>query len=102
MKVLVLPILILFVTLLGFTAASLGDCPPWSFPDRTGPLCGEFEEGFGPALYSYTLECKKCWGHGAGWLLYITLAVIPTTVLYIIVVVFHVSAHSAPLNAFIL
>ena len=69
---------------------------------RTGLLCGECEEGFGPALYSYTLECKKCWGHGAGWLLYITLTVIPTTVLYIIVVVFHVSAPSAPLNAFIL
>ena len=69
---------------------------------RTGLLCGECEDGFGPALYSYTLECKKCWGHGAGWLLYITLTVIPTTVLFIIVVVFHISAPSPPLNAFIL
>ena len=69
---------------------------------RTGQLCGECEDGFGPALYSYTLECKKCWGQGAGWLLYITLTVIPTTVLYIIVVVFHVSATSPPLSAFIL
>ena len=57
--------------------------------------------GFSPAIYSYTLECKKCWGHGAGWLLYITLTVIPTTVLYIIVVVFHVSATSPPLNVFV-
>ena len=69
---------------------------------RTGLLCGECEDGFGPAIYSYTLECKKCWGHGAGWLLYITLTVIPTTVLYIIVVVFHVSATYPPLNAFVL
>ena len=69
---------------------------------RQGLLCGECEDNFGPALYSYTLECKKCWGHGAGWLLYITLTVIPTTALYIIVVVFHVSAPSPPLNAFIL
>ena len=68
---------------------------------RKGPLCGKCEDGFGPALYSYTLECKKCWGHGLGWLLYITLAVIPTTVLYIIVVVFHVSATSPPLHAFV-
>ena len=68
---------------------------------RTGLLCGECEDGFGPAIYSYTLECKKCWGHGAGWLLYITLTVIPTTVLYIIVVVFHVSATSPPLHAFV-
>ena len=48
---------------------------------RKGLLCGECEEGFGPALYSYTLECKRCWGHGFGWLLYITLTVLPTTVL---------------------
>ena len=51
---------------------------------RKGLLCGECEDGFGPALYSYTLECKKCWGHGLGWLLYISLTVIPTTIIYII------------------
>ena len=69
---------------------------------RTGPLCAECEDGFGPALYSYTLECSKCWGHGYGWFLYITLTVLPTTVLYFIVVLFHVSATSPPLSAFIL
>ena len=45
---------------------------------RKGLLCGECEDGFGPALYSYTLECKQCWGHGLGWLLYITLTIIST------------------------
>ena len=68
---------------------------------RKGLLCGECEDGFGPAIYSYTLECKKCWGYGLGWLLYITLAVIPTTVLYIVVVVFRFSATSPPLNVFV-
>jgi len=61
-------------------------------------LCGECEDGFGLALYSYTLECKKCWGHGLGWVLYITLTVIPTTIIYIIVVVFCISATSSPLT----
>ena len=69
---------------------------------RKGALCGNCEDGFGPALYSYQLECKKCWGHGVGWLMYITLTVIPTTVLYIIVVVFHVSVTTPPLNVFVL
>ena len=69
---------------------------------RTGQLCAECEDGFGPALYSYTLECSKCWGHGYGWFLYITLTVLPTTVLYFIVVLFHVSATSPPLSALIL
>ena len=48
MKVLVLATqtIILFVTLLGFTAASLGDCPPWSFPDTvnsTRCVCSSVE-----------------------------------------------------------
>ena len=68
---------------------------------RQGLLCGECEDGFGPAIYSYTLECKKCWGHGLGWLAYISLTVIQTTVLYIVVVVFHVSATSPPLSIFV-
>ena len=68
---------------------------------RKGLLCGECEDGFGPALYSYTLECKKCWGHGLGWLLYISLTVIPTTIIYIIIVVFRISATSSPLSAFV-
>jgi len=33
---------------------------------RKGLLCGKCEDGSGPALYSYTLECKKCWGHSFG------------------------------------
>ena len=41
-------------------------------------------------------------GHGLGWLLYVTLTIIPTTVLYIIVVIFCVSVTSLPLNAFVL
>ena len=32
---------------------------------RKGQLCGECEDDFGPAIYSYTLECTECWGHGA-------------------------------------
>ena len=68
---------------------------------RKGLLCGECEDGFGPALYSYTLECKKCWGHGLGWLLYISLTVIPTTFIYIVAVVFHISAASSSLSAFV-
>ena len=35
--------------------------------NREGPLCGKCKDGYGTALYSYTLECSKCWGHGYGW-----------------------------------
>ena len=37
--------------------------------NREGTLCGKCKDGYGIALYSYTLECSKCWGHGYGWLL---------------------------------
>ena len=32
--------------------------------NREGPLCGKCKDGYDIALYSYTLECSKCWGHG--------------------------------------
>ena len=57
---------------------------------RKGLLCGECEDGFGPALYSCTLECKRCWGHGLGWLLYISLTVTPIKV-YTSLLLFSVS-----------
>ena len=34
--------------------------------NREGRLCGRCKDGYGIALYSYTLECSKCWGHGYG------------------------------------
>ena len=52
---------------------------------RTGQLCGECEDGFGPALYSYTLEYKKYRGYDLGWILYVSLNycyTITTCILY--------------------
>ena len=37
--------------------------------NREGPLCEKCKDGYGIALYSYTLECSKCWGYGYGWVL---------------------------------
>ena len=34
--------------------------------NQEGPLCGKCKDGYGIALYSYTLECSKCWGHRYG------------------------------------
>ena len=70
--------------------------------NREGELCGKCKEGYGIALYSYTLECSKCWGHGYGWLLYYFLELFPITVLYFLVVIFHIRATSSPLSALVL
>ena len=69
--------------------------------NREGTLCGRCKDGYGIALYSYTLECRKCWGHGYGWLLYYLLELVPITVLYFLVVIFHIRATSSPLSALV-
>ena len=69
--------------------------------NREGPLCGRCKDGYGTALYSYTLECSKCWGQGYGWLLYYILELFPITVMYFLVVIFHVRATSSPLSALV-
>ena len=69
--------------------------------NREGPLCEKCKDGYGIALYSYTLECSKCWGHGYGWTLYYFLKLFPITVMYFLVVIFHVRATSSPLSALV-
>ena len=53
--------------------------------NREGRLCGKCKNGYGTALYSYTLECSKCRGHGYGWVLYYFLELFPITVMYFLV-----------------
>ena len=69
--------------------------------NREGPLCGKCKDGYGIALYSYTLECSKCWGHGYGWVLYYFMELFPITVMYFLVVIFHIRATSSPLSALV-
>jgi len=69
--------------------------------NREGELCGKCKSGYGIALYSYTLECSKCWGHGYGWVLYYFLELFPITVMYFLVVIFHIRATTSPLSALV-
>ena len=69
--------------------------------NRKGTLCSKCKDGYGIALYSYTLECSKCWGHNYGWALYYFLQLFPVTVMYFLVVIFHIRATSSPLSAIV-
>ena len=69
--------------------------------NREGTLCGKCKDGYGIALYSHTLQCSKCWGHGYGWVLYYFLELFPITVMYFLVVIFHIRATSSPLSALV-
>ena len=69
--------------------------------NRTGPLCSHCQEGLGIPVLSYTLHCLPCLESVSGWLLYIFLAVFPTTIFFLIVIIFQIRVTSAPMNAFI-
>ena len=69
--------------------------------NHESPPCGKWKDGYGIALYSYTLERSKCWGHGYGWVLYYFLELFPITVMYFLVVIFHIRATFSPLSVLV-
>ena len=69
--------------------------------DRTGVLCSHCKEGLGIPVFSSTLHCLPCLESLGGWLLYIFLAVFPTTIFFLIVIIFEIRVTSAPMNSFI-
>ena len=68
---------------------------------RTGTMCSHCKEGLGIPVFSYTLQCLPCLESLSGWVLYIFLALFPTTIFFLIVIIFQIRVTSAPMNAFI-
>ena len=69
--------------------------------NRTGLLCSQCQDGLGPAVLSYRLECLVCLDSRYGWLLYISLTMLPTTLLCIVIIVFRFDTTSASINIFL-
>ena len=68
--------------------------------NRTGLLCGQCQQGLGPAVLSYERQCAPCFDKRYGWLLYITATLIPSTILCFVVIIFQFYLTSAETNAF--
>ena len=76
-------------------------CGPYN---RRGLLCGECKEGYGPAVYSLDLKCTNCssvWSR-YGISLYLFLEFVPTTLIFICFIVFHLNITSGPLLGYVL
>ena len=70
--------------------------------NRKGLLCSECEDGFGYSLSSFSYKCVNCtntWYHIP---VYLVVQFVPTTILYIVILVFRLSAISPPMPCFIM
>ena len=67
--------------------------------NRTGPLCSTCQESLGVSVLSYEYKCVKCLGNLHGWLLYLTLALVPLTIFFFVVIYCNLDATAAPMNA---
>ena len=71
--------------------------------NRTGVLCSQCKEGLGTAIFSYSMQCLPCMSSGLGWTLFILLATFPTTILFLVVLIFQCRCiTSGPMNSYIL
>lgn len=68
--------------------------------NRTGRVCSECVDGFGPSLSSIGYECSNCSDAWHGWSLYFLLEFGPITIFYFILLVFQVNFTSAPITTF--
>ena len=76
-------------------------CGPYN---REGLLCGQCSKGFGPAVYSYDLQCANCTDISTGHaiILYFLLEFLPITVFFFIVVIFHFNITSGPTLGYVM
>ena len=75
-------------------------CGPYN---RRGFLCGECKDGYGPVIYSFDLKCANCSSHWSKLAisLYLFLQFVPTTLIFICLVVFRINITSGPLLGYL-
>ncbi len=71
--------------------------------NRQGMFCGQCVKGYAPAINSNTFDCVKCTHKQAlyHWVYYLLLEILPITIFFFIVVLFHISVTRGSANGFI-
>ena len=65
--------------------------------NRQGMLCSSCKSGYGVAVYSLGYPCAECTAKRLYTFLYLMLELVPTTVLYAVVILFRIRASVPPL-----
>ena len=72
--------------------------------NRKGYLCSECKEGYGPSLVLFMCSanvCYQCNKSPYGIILYLLVEILPITILYLVILIFHIRLTSAPMTCFI-
>ena len=73
--------------------------------NRDGVLCGRCSDGYAPGLatFIYDHKCVKCKpeNEANGWAILFTVQLLPVIILFLIVVIFQISATIPAMNAFV-
>ena len=70
--------------------------------NRKNRLCSDCIDGFGPSFTSIGFECSNCTDRLYGVPLYLLVDLAPITLMYLIIMVFHVHLTSPPMTGYIL
>ena len=70
-------------------------CEPFK---RKGEFCGECEEGY-KIMWTRSMHCTKC---RSAWLKYVASATLPSTILFVGIMIFNIKLAKSPLNVFTL
>ena len=70
--------------------------------NRQGTLCGQCKNGTFPLVYSFNLTCVSCPETTMNWVKYISVAFIPLTFFYFVVVLFKINIASSYLYGFVI
>ncbi len=94
------------INITGLSATTIIDsfCSNISDDKRHYPLCGRCKSRFAVAVLSPNFECNDCNKHNStieNYLKLFGVTIFPLTVLFFIIVIFHIGLTSAPTNAYI-
>ena len=76
-------------------------CGPYN---RRGLLCGEYKDGYGPAVYSFDQKCANCSHLRSEYAipLYLLLQFLQTMLIFVCLVAFHFNIISGPLLGYVI
>ncbi len=69
--------------------------------NREGQGCSRCKKGYGIAVYSYDFYCVECTHYRHNWLLYVAIAYLPLTLLYIIILIGRITVTNSVLSGYV-